>query len=41
VPPREVVLVPPGTIPKTSSGKLQRSACKQMVERGEVRTRQS
>ncbi len=36
VPPREVVLVPPGTIPKTSSGKLQRSACKQMVERGEL-----
>lgn len=27
-PPDEVVLAPPGTIPKTSSGKLQRSACK-------------
>lgn len=30
LPPDEVVLVPPKTIPKTSSGKLQRSACKQM-----------
>jgi fatty-acyl-CoA synthase len=28
LPPDEVILVPPGTIPKTSSGKLQRSACK-------------
>jgi fatty-acyl-CoA synthase len=36
VPPREVVLVAPGTIPKTSSGKLQRSACRQMHERGEL-----
>jgi fatty-acyl-CoA synthase len=36
VPPREVVLVSPGTIPKTSSGKVQRSACKQMLERGEL-----
>jgi len=30
IPPDEVILVPPKTIPKTSSGKLQRSACKQM-----------
>jgi fatty-acyl-CoA synthase len=29
IPPKEVVLVTPGTLPKTSSGKLQRSACKQ------------
>jgi fatty-acyl-CoA synthase len=29
-PAEDVVLVPPGTLPKTSSGKLQRSACKQM-----------
>ncbi|MFN8050578.1 MAG: fatty acyl-AMP ligase [Acidimicrobiales bacterium] len=36
VPPREVVLVPPGTIPKTSSGKLQRSACREMYQRGEL-----
>ncbi|MGH9138615.1 MAG: fatty acyl-AMP ligase [Acidimicrobiales bacterium] len=29
LPAKEVVLVPPGTLPKTSSGKLQRSLCKQ------------
>jgi fatty-acyl-CoA synthase len=28
VPTREVVLVTPGTLPKTSSGKLQRSKCR-------------
>jgi len=28
VPPRDVMLVKPGTVPKTSSGKLQRAACK-------------
>ena len=28
IPPLEVVFVTPGTLPKTSSGKLQRSACK-------------
>ncbi|NND74949.1 MAG: AMP-binding protein [Ilumatobacter sp.] len=28
LPPRDVMLVDPGTIPKTSSGKLQRAACK-------------
>ena len=28
VPPVEVVLVRPGTLPKTSSGKLQRSLCR-------------
>ncbi len=28
LPPDQVVLVPPRTIPKTSSGKLQRAACK-------------
>ncbi|HNI35223.1 MAG TPA: fatty acyl-AMP ligase [Microthrixaceae bacterium] len=36
VPPREVVLVAPGTVPKTSSGKLQRSACRQMLRSGEL-----
>ena len=36
VPPRAVVLVAPGTIPKTSSGKLQRTACRQMFENGEL-----
>ena len=29
LPPRDVMLVKPGTLPKTSSGKLQRSLCKQ------------
>ena len=28
LPPRDVMLVRPGTLPKTSSGKLQRSACR-------------
>jgi fatty-acyl-CoA synthase len=28
LPPEEVVLVEPGTLPKTSSGKLQRSLCR-------------
>lgn len=36
VPPRQVVLVDAGTIPKTSSGKLQRSACRRMFENGEL-----
>ena len=29
LPPRDVMLVRPGTLPKTSSGKLQRSLCRQ------------
>ena len=29
VPPIEVVLVRPGSLPKTSSGKLQRSLCRE------------
>ncbi len=33
IPPDEVVLIKPGTIPKTSSGKLQRSRCKLYYER--------
>ena len=28
LPPRDVMLVSPGTLPKTSSGKLQRAKCK-------------
>ncbi len=28
IPPKRVILVEPGSVPKTSSGKLQRSACK-------------
>ncbi len=30
IPPDEIILIPPGAIPKTSSGKLQRSKCKAM-----------
>ena len=30
------VLVEPGTVPKTSSGKLQRSACRQQYASGEL-----
>jgi fatty-acyl-CoA synthase len=29
LPPKDVVLVPPGTLPKTSSGKLQRGLCRE------------
>ena len=29
IPAKEIVLVAAGTLPKTSSGKLQRSLCKQ------------
>jgi len=32
IPPSEVVLVRPGTLPKTSSGKLQRSLCRERYE---------
>jgi 1-acyl-sn-glycerol-3-phosphate acyltransferase len=32
----EVVLLPPRSIPKTSSGKLRRSACLRLYERGEL-----
>ena len=28
LPPRDVMLVQPGTLPKTSSGKLQRAKCR-------------
>jgi len=34
IPPKQVLLVQPGTVPKTSSGKLQRSACKQQFIEG-------
>ena len=35
LPPRDVMLVQPGTLPKTSSGKLQRAKCReQYLERG-------
>jgi fatty-acyl-CoA synthase len=34
LPPEEVVLVEPGTLPKTSSGKLQRSLCRARYQEG-------
>jgi 1-acyl-sn-glycerol-3-phosphate acyltransferase len=34
IPPDEVVLVPPHTVPKTSSGKIRRSAAKELYEAG-------
>ncbi|MTA64896.1 MAG: AMP-binding protein, partial [Actinobacteria bacterium] len=34
IPPKQVILVEPGTVPKTSSGKLQRSACRQQFIEG-------
>ncbi|MGZ6977744.1 MAG: AMP-binding protein [Acidimicrobiia bacterium] len=33
-PPDEVVLLEPGSVPKTSSGKIRRAACREMYERG-------
>ncbi len=36
IPPKEVILVEPGSVPKTSSGKLQRSAAKASHESGEL-----
>ena len=30
IPPRDVILVQPGTLPKTSSGKLQRARCREL-----------
>jgi len=37
----EVVLVPPGTIPKTSSGKRQRALCRDLYLRDELETRRT
>jgi fatty-acyl-CoA synthase len=34
IPAADVVLVAPGTLPKTSSGKLQRSLCKSRYTEG-------
>lgn len=36
VPPREIVLVKPGSLPKTSSGKLQRSLCRDRYHGAEL-----
>ncbi len=40
IPPDEIVLVPPRSIPKTSSGKLQRALCKRYYQEGKL-TRKS
>jgi 1-acyl-sn-glycerol-3-phosphate acyltransferase len=37
----EVVLVPPRTVPKTSSGKTRRAACRELYLRGELGTERS
>ena len=36
IPPRDVMLVQPGTLPKTSSGKLQRAKCKEQYLNDEL-----
>jgi len=36
MPAKEIVLVAPGTLPKTSSGKLQRSLCRQRYQAGQL-----
>lgn len=41
IPPDEVILIPPGSIPKTSSGKLQRSKCKQMYVNKEIKAKRA
>lgn len=38
-PPDDVVLAPPGTVPKTSSGKLRRAATRERYERRDLRAR--
>lgn len=37
IPPRDIMLVQPGTLPKTSSGKLQRSICRRHYQRRELK----
>ncbi len=39
VPPDEVVLAPPHTVPKTSSGKLRRAAAREIYESGRIGAR--
>jgi 1-acyl-sn-glycerol-3-phosphate acyltransferase len=39
-PPDDVVLAPPRTVPKTSSGKIRRSAAKELYESGQLAARQ-
>ncbi|WP_108651837.1 AMP-binding protein [Dongshaea marina] len=38
--PDEILLAPPHTIPKTSSGKIRRAASRELYQRGELATRQ-
>jgi 1-acyl-sn-glycerol-3-phosphate acyltransferase len=40
-PPDEIILAPPHTVPKTSSGKIRRSAAKKLYSRGQIGTPQS
>jgi len=35
-PPDEIILAPPRTVPKTSSGKIRRSAAKELYSRGQI-----
>lgn len=35
-PPDEIILAPPGTVLKTSSGKIRRAASKEMYEKGQI-----
>jgi len=37
-PPRDIMLVQPGTLPKTSSGKLQRTLCRNQYLKSELKT---
>ncbi|MGJ5074210.1 AMP-binding protein [Bradyrhizobium oligotrophicum] len=39
-PPDEIVLAPPRTVPKTSSGKIRRSAARELYQRGDIDTHQ-
>jgi len=39
-PPDEVVLAPPGTVLKTSSGKIRRAASRELFEKGDIGKRQ-
>jgi len=41
LPPDEVILAPPHTVLKTSSGKVRRSACREMYQRGELEKTQA
>jgi fatty-acyl-CoA synthase len=40
VPPDKVVLIPPGSVPKTSSGKIQRNATRTLYENGRLGQRE-